>query len=252
MPQTLERDLQTLADARVFFGHQSVGRNIIAGIEELSGDYQEIDLNITGNIAEVGGASGCLLHSAVGKNTDPLSKCVDYGRILDQELIGKIDYSLLKFCYIDINRDSDVTKLFEDFKRTMDDLIDRHPEITFIHATAPLRHSPGGLGVRIRELLGRPNNSKLDNIKRNQFNHLLRTHYTQSQIVDIAASESTYPDGKRETFKMDGQTYYSLIGEYTDDGGHLNENGRRRVASAFVHELAQIIRNHPRIDPARV
>ncbi|MES9847189.1 MAG: hypothetical protein ABW145_02265, partial [Candidatus Thiodiazotropha sp.] len=75
--------MQTLADVRVFFGHQSVGRNIIAGIEELSGDYQEIDLNITGNSAEVGGASGCLLHTAVGKNTDPLSKCVDFGRILD-------------------------------------------------------------------------------------------------------------------------------------------------------------------------
>ncbi|MEW7997823.1 MAG: hypothetical protein AB2804_01320 [Candidatus Thiodiazotropha endolucinida] len=251
MPQTLERDLQTLADARVFFGHQSIGRNIIAGIEELSGDYQEIDLNITGSSAEVGGASGCLLHTAVGKNTDPLSKCVDFGRILDQELTGKVDYALLKFCYIDINRDSDVTKLFEEFKRTMDHLMDRHPEITFIHATVPLRHSPGGLGVRIRELLGRPNNSKLDNIKRNQFSHLLRTHYTQSPIVDIAASESTYSDGKREAFKMDGQTYYSLIGEYTDDGGHLNENGRRRVASAFVHELAQIIRNHPRIDPGR-
>ncbi|MES9813451.1 MAG: hypothetical protein ABW161_19180 [Candidatus Thiodiazotropha sp.] len=251
MPQTLERDWQTLADARVFFGHQSVGKNIIAGIEELSGDYQEIDLNITENSAEVGGASGCLLHAAVGRNTDPLSKCVDFGRILDQELTGKIDYALLKFCYIDINRDSDVTKLFEDFKRTMDDLIDRYPEITFIHATVPLRHSPGGLGVGIRELLGRPNNSKLDNIKRNLFNRLLRTHYTQSQIVDIAASESTYPDGKREAFKMDGQTHYSLIGEYTDDGGHLNENGRRRVASAFVHELAQIIRSHPRMDPGR-
>jgi hypothetical protein len=38
VPQTLEMDLKTLADARVFFGHQSVGKNIIAGIEELLGD----------------------------------------------------------------------------------------------------------------------------------------------------------------------------------------------------------------------
>jgi hypothetical protein len=242
--QRLDKDLQTLAGARVFFGHQSVGKNIIAGIETLSGDFQEIDLNITEDINGMAGDSGSLLHSAVGKNREPLSKCVDFARIIDEELAGKIDYALLKFCYIDINRDSDVVKLFDDYKRTMDDLISNHPEIRFIHTTVPLRHSPGGAGVWVRELLGRPNNSKLDNVKRNQFNQLLRDNYTHSPIVDIAASESTYPSGKREAFKMDGQTYYSLIGEYTDDGGHLNEKGRAWVATAFVRELAQIIRNY--------
>jgi hypothetical protein len=243
--QRLDKDLQTLADARVFFGHQSVGKNIISGIEALSGDFQGVDLNITEDIAETDGDSGCLLHNTVGKNTEPLSKCVDFARIIDEELAGKIDYALLKFCYIDIDRDSDVVKLFDDYKRTMDDLISSHPEIRFIHTTVPLRHSPGGAGVWIRELLGRSNNSKLDNVKRNQFNQLLRDHYTHSAIVDIAASESSYPNGKREAFNMDGQTYYSLIGEYTDDGGHLNEKGRAWVATAFVQELAQIIRDHP-------
>jgi hypothetical protein len=243
VPQTLERDLQILASARVFFGHQSVGKNIIDGIQGLLGDYQQINLNITENSAEIDESSGCLLHTKVGKNREPLSKCIDFGRIIDQELSGKIDYALLKFCYIDINRDSDVSQLFDDYKRNMEDLIARHPEITFIHTTVPLKHSPGGPGVWIRELMGKPNKSKLDNIKRNQFNQLLRSNYTQSPIVDIAASESTYPDGTRESFKIDGQTYYSLIGAYTDDGGHLNENGRGWVATAFVQALAQIIRN---------
>ncbi|PVV10044.1 MAG: hypothetical protein B6D77_09035 [gamma proteobacterium symbiont of Ctena orbiculata] len=245
MGQTLEQDLKTLATARVFFGHQSVGKNIIAGMEDLIGDYPGVDLKITADSAEIGEASGCLLHTAVGKNTEPLSKCVDFARLIDQELAGKIDYALLKFCYIDVDRDSDVQQLFTDYKGIMDELINRHPEITFIHTTMPLRHTPGGLSVWIRELLGRPNNSKLDNIKRNQFNQLLRSSFSHSPIIDIATSESTYADGKRESFKTDGQTYYSLIGEYTNDGGHLNENGRARVAAAFVRELAQSIRNHP-------
>jgi hypothetical protein len=249
--QRLDEDLQTLAEARVFFGHQSVGKNIITGIEALSANYQGIDLNITENSSKTDGAEGCLLHSTVGKNTEPLSKCIDFARIIDEELAGKIDYALLKFCYIDIDRDSDVVKLFDDYKRTMDDLTSQHPEIRFIHTTVPLRHSPGGAGVWIRELLGRPNNSKLDNVKRNQFNQLLRDNYTHSPIVDIAASESSYPDGKREAFNMDGQTYYSLIGEYTDDGGHLNEKGQAWVATAFVRELAQIIRNHPMTSTAQ-
>ncbi|MBT2989444.1 MAG: hypothetical protein KME48_07615 [Candidatus Thiodiazotropha sp. (ex Ctena orbiculata)] len=245
MPQTLEQDLQTLADARVFFGHQSVGKNILEGIEGLLKDHQGIDLRIADYTTEVGESKGCLLHAAVGNNTEPLSKCVDFGRIIDEELAGKIDYALLKFCYIDINRDSDVSKVFNDYKRTMDDLIARHPEVTFIHATMPLRHSPGGPSIWLRELLGRPNKSKLDNIKRNQFNQMLRSNYNDSAIVDIAASESTYANGKRESFKMDGRTYYSLIGDYTDDGGHLNVQGRTRVASVFVQQIASIIRSHP-------
>lgn len=239
MPQTLEQDLQTLADARVFFGHQSVGKNILEGIEGLLKDHQGIDLRIADYTTEVGESKGCLLHAAVGNNTEPLSKCVDFGRIIDEELAGKIDYALLKFCYIDINRDSDVSKVFNDYKRTMDDLIARHPEVTFIHATMPLRHSPGGPSIWLRELLGRPNKSKLDNIKRNQFNQMLRSNYNDSAIVDIAASESTYANGKRESFKMDGRTYYSLIGDYTDDGGHLNVQGRTRVASVFVQQIGR-------------
>ncbi|PUB88150.1 MAG: hypothetical protein B6D72_02715 [gamma proteobacterium symbiont of Ctena orbiculata] len=241
----MEQDLQTLADARVFFGHQSVGKNILEGIEGLLKDHQGIDLRIADYTTEVGESKGCLLHAAVGNNTEPLSKCVDFGRIIDEELAGKIDYALLKFCYIDINRDSDVSKVFNDYKRTMDDLIARHPEVTFIHATMPLRHSPGGPSIWLRELLGRPNKSKLDNIKRNQFNQMLRSNYNDSAIVDIAASESTYANGKRESFKMDGRTYYSLIGDYTDDGGHLNVQGRTRVASVFVQQIASIIRSHP-------
>lgn len=150
---------------------------------------------------------------------------------------------MLKFCYIDINRDSDVAKMFNDYQQTMDDLIERHPEITFIHTTMSLRHSPSGATIWLREVLGRPNNSKLDNIKRNQFNQFLYSTYGSSPIIDVAASESTYPNGKRESFKMDDQTYYSLIGDYTNDGGHLNELGSLQVASTFVRELAQIIRS---------
>ncbi|MES9972213.1 MAG: hypothetical protein ABW092_19440, partial [Candidatus Thiodiazotropha sp.] len=214
-------------------------------IQDLIGDDREVELKITAQSAEIDEASGCLLHKTVGKNMEPLSKCEDFARLIDQELAGKIDYALFKFCYIDVNRDSDVEQLFRDYQGTMDGLITRHPEITFIHTTMPLRHTPGGPSVWLRELLGRPNNSKLDNLKRNQFNQLLRTRYSHSPCVDIAASESTYADGKRERFKMNGQTCYSLIGEYTDDGGHLNEHGRAWVGAAFVRELAESIRNHP-------
>jgi hypothetical protein len=53
-------------------------------------------------------------------------------------------------------------------------------------------------------------------------------------IIDIAKIESTYPDGSRCSFTMDGKTYYSMVPEYTSDGGHLNETGRKKVAEQFL------------------
>jgi hypothetical protein len=242
MSQQLIADMAILKNRRIFFAHQSVGENIIAGLQvlarESNTDLQIIDLeHYQGEIQ-----SGCLVHTPVGENQKPVTKCDDFERIIDQELADKIDVALLKFCYIDINRDSAVSQLFQQYRHTMDGLIQRHSDITFIHTTVPLRHSPGGFGVWIREMLGRPNNSKLDNRKRNEFNRLLYEAYGTSHIVDIARGESTYGDGRRESFKMDGEQYYALIGDYTSDGGHLNELGQRHVARAFVHDLAEIVR----------
>ncbi|MES9940652.1 MAG: hypothetical protein ABW105_06210 [Candidatus Thiodiazotropha sp. 6PLUC1] len=242
MSQQFKADMETLKRASVFFGHQSVGENIITGLEELARQSQQDlpILDLESYLAER--QSGCLVHTPIGQNQKPLTKCEDFERIIDQELSNKIDYALLKFCYIDINRESDVSELFSAYKNTMDGLIQRHPEITFIHTTTPLRHSPGGLGVWIREMLGRANNSKLDNRKRNQFNRLLLDNYSDTHVVDIARSQSTYANGRRESFSMDGEEYYALIGSYTSDGGHLNELGRSQVAQAFAHDLARIIR----------
>jgi hypothetical protein len=242
MSQQIAADLATLKRVRVFFGHQSVGENILTGLHEIAKQSQTELPIIDLQAYQTNPQPGCLVHTPVGENQKPLTKCQDFERIIDEELAGKIDYALLKFCYIDVNRNSDVAELFNGYRNTMDGLIQKHPEITFIHTTMPLRHSPGGFGVWIRELLGRPNNSKLDNRKRNQFNNLLLETYGDSRVVDIARGESTYANGQRESFNMDGALFYSLIGDYTSDGGHLNEMGRHQVALAFVQDLARIIR----------
>ncbi|MEW8508054.1 MAG: hypothetical protein AB2598_15255 [Candidatus Thiodiazotropha sp.] len=245
MPMDVASDLETLAGARVFFGHQSVGKNIIHGLEKLSNDIEDVNLTIADYESYQADGSGCFLHTRVGKNREPESKCLDFGRIIDQELNDKIDYALLKFCYVDINKDSNVAKVFDDYRRVMDDLIERHPDIIFVHTTMPLMQNRGGIKIKIKELLGDVHANKLDNIKRNEFNSLLKETYSNAPIIDIAESESTYPDGSREEFKMDGKTYYSLIEGYTNDGGHLNDQGQIKVASTFVQGMADIIRNRP-------
>lgn len=238
MTDRLQSDLAALEGVRIFFGHQSVGENLLEGLDALQRDSPHRVAVLA--LDEAGDRPpGFLLHTRVGRNEDPASKCHDFRRILDDLPRGSIDVALLKFCYIDINEQTDVAAMFDAYRSLLDDLARRHPEMTFVPATAPLRHTAGGVGVWIREALGRPNRSKLANIRRNDFNDLVRRTYAGQPLFDIAAAQSTYPDGRRETFVQDGRTYETLIGAYTDDGGHLNAAGRVAVAADLVHSLAE-------------
>ncbi len=244
MDPALQADFERVAVARVFFGHQSVGGNIVAGLEDLQTQLGQPRIRIGElDALDVADGQGVLLHSKVGQNEKPASKCEDFRRILDQELHGRVDVALFKFCYIDFSDTSDVNEIFATYARTMDDLKQRHPGIVFIHVTAPLRSVDGGAGVWVREMLGRPNRTKLANVKRNEFNRRLRERYAGDPIFDLAAAMSTYPDGRRESFKMNGEVQYSLVPAYTDDGGHLNPVGRTYAAAALVQSIAEALRS---------
>jgi len=242
MDDALKTDFDRVSSARVYFGHQSVGGNIMDGLADLQGQLGQplIRVGELGSL-DVSGDHGVLLHTKVGKNEQPVSKCQDFQRILDQQLAGRIDVALFKFCYIDFSDTSDVEAIFQTYSSTMDDLKQRHPDITFIHVTAPLRSVDRGPGVWAREMLGRPNRAKLANVSRNEFNRRLKERYAADPIYDLAAVMSTYPDGRRESFKLDGNTYDSLVPAYTDDGGHLNAVGRTHAAAEFVRSIANAL-----------
>ena len=237
MSDAFSEDLNIVSKARIYFGHQSVGNNILEGINKL-------DENNILNILEIDEINNLpesfIIHSKIGKNENPNSKCSAFESMIDS-ISNNIDFGFMKFCYIDINRNSDVKALFEYYKSTMDSLIIKYPQIKFIHITSPLRFSDKGIGIWLRELLGRPNNSKLDNVKRNEYNNLLKAYYPQELIFDLAQIESPYLNGKREYFEMNGEKYYSLIKEFTNDGGHLNELGSKVVASKLINFLAYVI-----------
>jgi hypothetical protein len=77
------------------------------------------------------------------------------------------------------------------------------------------------------------------NVKRQRYNRLLRNTYPSSRIVDIARVESTTPSGARVKRMHRGKVYYAMYRGYTTDGGHLNEAGFRRVASALIQAMAR-------------
>lgn len=231
---------------RIFFGHQSVGQNIIDGIsEQASYVEQPFDNIIEDHLSDLP-ADGFLLHCRIGKNQDPLSKCRHFQDLIIQQLHALVDIALFKFCYIDIDEKTDIDFLFSQYAHTMDQLNANYPHIAFMHTTVPLRHTPDGLGTRAREILGRINHNKLANIRRNQFNALLVGYYGKETVFDLAGFESTLNDGKRSSFKgKDKQIYYSLADEYTNDGGHLNAMGREKLARGFMEFITNFSRTIP-------
>ena len=230
-----------LSEKRIFFGHQSVGFNIINGIKEIIKENPMIKLNLvkTGDFKDF--STPLFAHDMVGKNTDPKSKIDAFARFMEKGIGNKADMAFFKFCYVDANAGTDVKKIFKEYKNRLFRLKKNYPETKFIHVTMPLISVQTGPRAWIKKLIGKPIRGIEDNIKRNHFNSFLKNEYLDKDpLFDLAKIESTFPDGIRSFFTRDGVTYYTLVQDYTHDGGHLNEKGRKTVAEQLLIFLAKV------------
>lgn len=242
----LQGSINNLSNKKLYFGHQSVGYNIIDGIREIQNENPKIKLNIkeTKNLSDFSGP--VFAHSANGENMNPESKINDFAKSMKDGLGNKVDSAFFKFCYIDFDLNSNIDNIFNKYKSSLDDLIKRFPNTRFFHFTVPLTSDmkPGlknSVKDLLKRILGRATSGDVNseiNIKRNKFNDLLKKEYG-ADVFDIAAIESTYPDGKRERRVKNNISYYSLIPDYTSDGGHLNNTGKRIVADRFLVFMAE-------------
>jgi lysophospholipase L1-like esterase len=104
----------------------------------------------------------------------------------------------------------------------------------------PLTTRSPGWKRMLNRILGRREAADVANVNRERYNIGIRTRYPGDPLFDLAAVESTAPDGSRSTFALNGETGYALIEEYTTDGGHLNVRGRMAAARELVRVLATI------------
>lgn len=223
-----EAELSSAAERAVFFGHMSVGNNILSGLEQL---YQDKGVNPPRVMSVEPGApapqvagSGTLVHALIGRNGDPLGKLANFDAALRTGLADQVDAALVKFCYVDVTEDTDVDGLFQAYKSTLDALERDYPTVQFLHATVPLTVAPSGIKANLKALL-----QGVDNPQRERYNALLRAAYGSEQLLDIAAIEGTAPDGSRQP---------ALYPGYSSDGEHLNRPGSALVAVEFVQLLA--------------
>jgi hypothetical protein len=230
-----------LSEKKIYFGHMSVGNNILEGVQDLAKEYPFVRFNVIETKSPSSFDKPIFAHSPIGKNEDPKSKIADFSHLIDMGVGEKADIALFKLCYIDILAATDADEVFMQYKNDMETLKKKYPKVTFVHVTAPLREVQTGLLVPVKKIIGRSVGGYADNIKRSRFNELLRQEYKGKEpIFDLAAIESTYPDGTRFVFDSGGKKYESLIADYTHDGGHLNELGRKLVAAHFLVFLATL------------
>ena len=215
----------------VFFAHQSVGENILDGLRRIASaeGYPAMTIVETGAAMATGPA---LWHEKVGQNGDPMSKIKGFTDALNAGAGARADIALMKFCFWDIQKDTDVKSVFSAYKDAMTHVSRQFPNLTLVHTTVPLVVEDTDWKASVRRLLGMPVPTDLDNAAREELNKMIRQEYgSRAALFDIAALEQQTP-------ARAGVPY--LAAAYSSDGAHLNDAGRRVVAAGLVKSLAAV------------
>jgi len=246
-PETPVRTLDEISDKAIesfrrktiFFGHASVGQNIVQGMKEIVGmdprfgKIRIVEFDEATVVKEPG-----FYHAINGENGYPKTKCNAFLNLLLRNRLGdRLDAGLFKFCYLDIERDSNVREIFDYYVTTVEEVKKEFPKLKIVHVTVPLYVHPTGVKGFIKNIL-RPD---MANVNRNRFNELLKNRYSGTDpIYDLARVEYETGPGETARFTHDGKVYHSLAEAYTDDGGHLNETGRFLTAKELIRTLSEI------------
>jgi hypothetical protein len=233
-------DLAKVSGMKIFFGHQSVGMNILDGVPGVYAAHHMAAPPIEQDRTRAGQDGGFIDHAYIGENEKPLTKIQDFDTQMRSGLGQQVDVAMMKFCYVDITTHTDVTALFTRYRETMAALEQDFPDVTFVHVTVPLMTEPGLLSRLKSWLTGSSRYGPAENAARERLNALIRREYAGDHLFDLAAIESTAPDGSRSAGTYRDQPYYRLYDGYASDSGHLNGEGARIAAAAWLQAIAQI------------
>lgn len=231
----------TLRSRNIFFGHQSVGENIMAGVRRVLADHPEIGVRLVSSADPAAVEGPAFIDAPIGVNERPATKSQAFSAILEGGFGNTANaVAMYKFCYVDVNAGTDPDQMFAEYVQQIEDIRKRFPNTQIVHFTLPLRTASTGVKEQINVLLRRPTQTLL-NMKRNRYNELLRERFGGSDhIFDLALLESTRPDGSRAYSRYFGDKAFMLAPEWTDDGGHLNEAAQYHVAERLLVFLATL------------
>jgi hypothetical protein len=231
-----QADFDAVRSRFMFFGHQSVGQNILDGLEQLASDPRYA-LNVcwvsqwselSSWCPELSHGTGGLGNNAVGANYEPETKIASFDTYMrDGGMGGKVAIALFKLCYVDIAEDTNVGTLFAAYKAEMESLESAYASTIFVYVTVPLLPS-----------------DDLSNVRHNDYNKLVRDYCTQNNkpLYDLADVESVGRNGAACSFQYGGGTYSKLCADWRGSDAHLNEDGGRRAAKAMMLMFVDILK----------
>jgi hypothetical protein len=209
---------ESVAGKKIFFGHQSVGAEIVDGVRSLAASSGGAELKIVKSQAPATVQGPAFVETAIGENGDPSSKTRAFAEIMNAGYGQEGGIALFKFCFLDVDPSTDADALFNEYRTTIAELQRTYPRLQIVHVTIPLTTAESGPVALVKTVLNR-SSKREQNVRRHRFNELLRKEYAGSApIFDLALIESTRADGTRSSFERDGATVHALASEWTYDG----------------------------------
>ncbi len=216
--------LRKAQELRVVFGHESVGFDVIHGVQALSAaDPERYGVTVQPQIqpnwfSRSHGLGEFFFHN----NGNATGKIDDFEGRVRGGFGDCVDVASMKLCYADMTERSDPQAIFDRWKESFEGLEKDYPKVRFVWWTVPV-----------------PQPSRCGD-KRTAINDLIRAYVRKNGklLLDVADIESHTPEGK-EVKHPDGSE--RLFADYgRDAGGHLNDEGAQRVGRAWWWLLARI------------
>lgn len=232
--QPSKEQLTAFSRARVFFGHQSVGANILTG---MAANYEGSGVPpvavVESNRVPPAGP-GFLAHALIGSNGDPLGKLAAFADVMSGPMGRAVDVAILKFCYADVVVTTDPVAVFDAYVATMARLEAAHPGVRFLYCTVPLTTDRTWKSVLRTLLRGADGMGAEDNVVRHAYNQLVREGFGDSgRLFDVAAVEATLA-GDPMVRSTRGAIYHVLNRALSSDAGHLNAVGAKLAAAELL------------------
>ena len=229
-----------IADRTVYFGHQSIGNAVVAGVEELTREHV-LPLRVVQTRDPAAVTGPAFVHFLAGQNRDYASKNAAVLRLVESRARAQRPVVLLKYCFVDLYAPADAPTMFEAYCDTVEAIQFEHPDVTVVHSTIPLTTVEGTFKSGAMQFAGRPTRREAA-IARHRYNELVRAEFTDAQpIFDLARVEATQLDGTLAGFTAGGCMIETLASDNTDDGSHFNARCQRAVAETLLDVLSDVI-----------
>jgi lysophospholipase L1-like esterase len=241
----LRAQLEQLGQHRVFFAHQSVGGNLIEGLQVLARE-NAVSLQVRDVARDPSVPNQTFGHVFVGENGKPLAKLDEYRDRLLKQRSAPPELAMVKLCFLDFTASTDPQAVFARYQSDLATLRAQLPTTRFVHVTTPLTTIETGPKAWLKRLLGRAPWGVVENQKREQYNQLMRSAYAgREPLFDLATLESTAEDGSKTLTTWGDTRTPAMTPAYTDDGNHLGPHGERVAARSLAGVLAQALASRP-------